>query len=56
MVHYFDVKTQMLADFQNCISVPINVFTQENWVIYYLKPMFLSHRNYLFDLHDKLTD
>ena len=33
----------------------LNVYTQENWVISHLKPMFLSYRNKLFDLHDKLT-
>ena len=34
----------------------LNVFTQENWIISHLKAMFLSYKNNLFDLHDKLTD
>ena len=34
----------------------LNVFTQENWIISDLKPMLLSYRNNLFDLHDKITD
>ena len=34
----------------------LNIFTQENWTISHFKPMFLSYRNNLFDLHDKLTD
>ena len=34
----------------------LNVSTQENWIIFHLKPLFLSYRNNLLDLHDKLTD
>ena len=53
MQHIFLITSYAFA--ASYLFLLLICFTQENWISHF-KPIFLSCRNHLFDLHEKLTD